>query len=123
MVFLLSACQVISPIFVNYNGVRMDVAKWINHQPFMTMQQKRSLVELSKAQQKLKRFPEYDHAKQLEITKQNQIAMYCAERIVTEHKIKQLQHQIYAEELDLVLGQYNKLAPKIPLESSQIKCD
>ena len=27
-----TSCQVISPLFVNYNGVRMDVARWINNQ-------------------------------------------------------------------------------------------
>ena len=50
---LLTACQVVSPIFVDYNGVRMDVAKWINNHQLLTMQQKRSLAQLSKAQQKL----------------------------------------------------------------------
>lgn len=35
----LSACQIISPIFVDYNGVRRDVAQWINQQQLMSMQQ------------------------------------------------------------------------------------
>lgn len=34
----LSACQIISPIFVDYNGVRRDVAQWINQQQLMSMQ-------------------------------------------------------------------------------------
>ena len=48
-----AGCQVVSPVFVDYNGVRRDVAKWINHQQLLSMQQKRSLVQLSKAQQQL----------------------------------------------------------------------
>ena len=48
-----AGCQVVSPLFVDYNGVRRDVAKWINHQQLLSMQQKRSLVQLSKAQQQL----------------------------------------------------------------------
>lgn len=54
----ITACQVISPIFVNYNGVRRDVAQWINHQQFMSMQQKRTLAQLSRAQQQIKRYPD-----------------------------------------------------------------
>lgn len=44
----LSACQIISPIFIDYNGVRRDVAQWINQQQLMSMQQKRSLAQLSR---------------------------------------------------------------------------
>lgn len=46
----LGACQIISPIFVDYNGVRRDVAQWINEQQLMSMQQKRSLAQLSRAE-------------------------------------------------------------------------
>lgn len=36
-----AGCQVVSPVFVDYNGVRRDVAKWINHQQLLSMQQKK----------------------------------------------------------------------------------
>ena len=52
----LSACQLISLLMVDYNGVRRDVAHWINNHQLMSMQQKRSLVQLSKAQQKTEAF-------------------------------------------------------------------
>ncbi|MDN5511831.1 MAG: hypothetical protein L0G53_06190 [Acinetobacter sp.] len=45
-----TACQLISPLFVSYNGVRMDVARWINNQQLLSMQQKCSLAQLSKTQ-------------------------------------------------------------------------
>ena len=69
----LSACQIISPIFVDYNGVRRDVAQWINQQQLMSMQQKRSLAQLSKAQQKIKRYPEYEQNQRLEVTRENHL--------------------------------------------------
>ena len=50
---LLGACQWAGPIFVDYNGVRRDVAEWINGQNLLSMQQKRSLAQLSRAEQPL----------------------------------------------------------------------
>jgi hypothetical protein len=120
--FSLSACQVISPIFVNYNGVRMDVASWINKHPLMSMQQKRSLVELSKAQQRLNRFHEYDAATRFDVTLQNQKAMYCAQQSVSNSKIKSLQEKIYGESLDQIMTQYQQLRPQIKLDVQQINC-
>ena len=57
----LTGCQMVSPIFVNYNGVRRDVATWINQQTFLSMQQKRSLAQISKAQQKVYRLDLNNH--------------------------------------------------------------
>ena len=71
MTFITISCQVISPIFVDYNGVRMDVARWINNQQLLTMQQKRSLVQLSKAQQKLYRIEHIPEDQKLAIATQN----------------------------------------------------
>ena len=89
-----SGCQVISPLFVDYNGVRMDVAKWINNHQLLSMQQKRSLVQLSKAQQKLYQIENKSEEQKIQIIKENMIAMHCAQTHLTEHKIKQLQNQI-----------------------------
>ena len=66
----LSACQTISPIFVDYNGVRRDVAQWINQQQLMSMQQKRSLAQLSRAQQKIGRYQEYEQTQRLAVTRE-----------------------------------------------------
>lgn len=119
----LSACQIISPLFVNYNGVRRDVAQWINHQHLFSMQQKRSLVQLSKAQQQLYRFDQYDAAKRLEITSQNQIAMYCAQQHVSARKIQQLQNHLYGAETQFILQRFEQLAPQIRLDPTQIQCE
>lgn len=122
-IFMLSGCQIVSPLFVDYHGVRRDVATWINHHQFMSMQQKRSLAQLSKAQQKLKRFPEYDSNLKLEVSKENQIALYCARKSVSERKIKQLQHLIFVDQNDQILLNYDQLAPQIKLDTSQIQCE
>ena len=119
----LSSCQFISPIFVDYNGVRRDVAQWINQQQFMSMQQKRALAQLSRAQQKIKRYPEYDQTQRLAVTQENQIALHCARLHVTEQKIQQLQEKIYASEIQAILNRYTQLAPQIKLDPQSIQCD
>lgn len=119
----LSACQIISPIFIDYNGVRRDVAQWINQQQLMSMQQKRSLAQLSRAQQKIGRYPEYDQSQRLAVTRENQIALHCARLHVTEHKIRQLQQKIYAGETQTILNRYEQLSPQIKLDSTSIRCD
>ena len=119
----LSACQTISPIFVDYNGVRRDVAQWINQQQLMSMQQKRSLAQLSRAQQKIERYPEYDQSQRLAVTRENQIALHCVRLHVTEHKIRQLQQKIYAGETQTILNRYEQLSPQIKLDSTSIRCD
>lgn len=119
----LSACQIISPIFVDYNGVRRDVAQWINQRQLMSMQQKRSLAQLSRAQQKIGRYPEYDQSQRLAVTRENQIALHCARLHVTEHKIQQLQQKIYAGETQTILNRYEQLSPQIKLDPTSIRCD
>ena len=119
----LSACQIITPIFVDYNGVRRDVAQWINQQQLMSMQQKRSLAQLSRAQQKIGRYPEYDQSQRLAVTRENQIALHCARLHVTEHKIRQLQQKIYAGETQTILNRYEQLSPQIKLDPTSIRCD
>lgn len=119
----LSACQIISPIFVDYNGVRRDVAQWINQQQLMSMQQKRSLAQLSRAQQKIERYPEYEQSQRLAVTRENQIALHCARLHVTEHKIQQLQQKIYAGETQTILNRYEQLSPQIKLDPTSIRCD
>lgn len=119
----LSACQIISPIFIDYNGVRRDVAQWINQQQLMSMQQKRSLAQLSRAQQKIGRYPEYEQSQRLAVTRENQIALHCARLHVTEHKIQQLQQKIYAGETQTILNRYEQLSPQIKLDLTSIRCD
>ncbi|MDR6630509.1 hypothetical protein J2X86_002564 [Acinetobacter lwoffii] len=119
----LSACQIISPIFVDYNGVRRDVAQWINQQQLMSMQQKRSLAQLSRAQQKIEPYPEYEQSQRLAVTRENQIALHCARLHVTEHKIRQLQQKIYAGETQTILNRYEQLSPQIKLDPTSIRCD
>lgn len=121
--FGLSGCQLISPIFVDYNGVRMDVAKWINKQTLLSMQQKRSLVQLSKAQQKIQNFSALDQAKSFAVAKENAIAMHCANLHLSQKKIEQLQVHIFDTKKQQILQNYQQHAPMIKLDEKSIQCD
>lgn len=123
MTYLLTACQVISPIFVDYNGVRMDVAKWINQHQFLSMQQKRSMAQLSKAQQKLSRIETIAEQQKLDIAKENSIAMHCAQMHLTDHQIGKLQKQIFGEDTQRILGIYDQQFPKLKLDANMIQCE
>ena len=119
-----TACQLISPLFVNYNGVRMDVAHWINNQQLLSMQQKRSLAQLSKAQQKLYRIEQIPQDQKLAITTQNQIALHCAQLHVSEHKINQLQLIVFGKDKkQQILEKYEQEFPKVKLDASAIQCE
>ncbi|OTG66809.1 hypothetical protein [Acinetobacter silvestris] len=120
----LSACQIISPIFVDYYDVRMDVAKWINRHQLLSMQQKRSLVQLTRAQQKLYNIESIPEEQKIQIARENSIAMYCAELHLSQRKIKQLQNIIFDEaEQQLIFTFYDQKFPKIKLDINNIQCD
>ena len=125
LLFSLIACQVVGPIFVDYNGVRRDVAEWINTQTLMSMQQKRSLAQLSRAQQRLVRIDTLNNEKKLEISRQNSIAMHCAQQVLTPYKIELLQLKVFGHEQEKkrVLEKYNQEFPKVKLDLSKIQCD
>lgn len=121
---LLGGCQLISPLFVDYYGVRRDVAQWINHQTFLSMQQKRSLAQLSKAQQPLSRIDRIPEQQKLEVAKNNQIALYCAHQHVSDQKIDQLQTQIFgAEQKQAILARYQSTFPQVKLDATSIQCE
>ena len=120
---LLTACQTISPIFVDYNGVRMDVAKWINQHQLLNMQQKRSMVQLSKAQQQLQRIDNISETQKLTIAKDNSIAMHCAQQHLTESQISQLQQQIFGDDKQRILDIYDQKFPKLKLDVNAIQCE
>ena len=124
LISMLMACQSISPIFVDFNGVRRDVAQWINKQPLLSMQQKRSLVQLSKAQQKLYRIDEIEQQQRFDISKENAIAMHCAQQHVSAKKIQQLQAHIFQlQDKDYILTTFEQQFPKIKLAADQIQCE
>ena len=123
-VLALNGCQFISPIFVEYNGVRRDVAQWINHHNFMSMQQKRSLAQLSRAQQKLVNIEKIDEQQKLAIAHENSVAMHCAHLHLSAKQIDQLQSQIFGEQEKVkILNDYDQHFPKLKLDATQIQCD
>lgn len=102
----------------------MDVAKWINQQTLMSMQQKRTLAQLSRAQQKLVRIDQISDDQKLEITQQNAIAMHCAQLTLSQNKIQQLQMQVFgADQKDHVLSTFEQTFPKPKFELNSIQCE
>lgn len=121
---ILTACQVISPVFVDYNGVRMDVAKWINGHQLLSMQQKRSMVQLAKAQQALYRFEQQTVAQQEQIIVDNQVALHCAEPYLSAKQIAQLQDQIFEpQEKAQALHTLQIESAKVKVDLSQARCE
>lgn len=118
-----SSCQVISPLFVDYYDVRMDVAEWINHQQLLSMKQKHFLVQLSKAQQKLYKVETKQEGQRVQIIKENMITMHCAEQYISKHKIEQLQNKIFnPDEKKQILDFYNEQRQKVNIDLNSVKC-
>ena len=102
----------------------MDVAKWINNHQLLSMQQKRSLVQLSKAQQKLYQIKNKQEQQRIQIIKENIIAIHCAQLHLTKHKIKQLQNQIFNhDQKQQILDMYNQQRQNIKIDLNSVQCE
>ena len=88
------------------------------------MQQKRSLAQLSKAQQKLYRIEQIPQDQKLAIATQNQVALNCARLHLTENKIDQLQSIVFGQnQKQEVLQHYDQQFPQVKLAGSTIQCE
>ena len=109
---------------MDYNGVRRDVAEWINGQNLLSMQQKRSLAQLSRAEQPLLHADKAeDPATRLALAKSHQEAMHCAYLVLPAEKIDQLQEQVWGADKARVLAYYQQHFPKLKLDANSIQCD
>ena len=122
-VMTLTGCQIVSPIFVDYNGVRRDVATWINKQPLLSMQQKRSMAQLSRAQQPIIRLDFNDQEKLVSVARANEAAMYCANQYLSARQIQRLQKQIFPEDALHKLSLLEQQALHINLTEQEKRCD
>ncbi|WP_180003905.1 MULTISPECIES: hypothetical protein [unclassified Acinetobacter] len=122
-VMTLTGCQIVSPIFVDYNGVRRDVATWINKQPLLSMQQKRSMAQLSRAQQPIIRLDFNDQEKLVSVARANEAAMYCANQYLSARQIQRLQKQIFPEDALHKLSLLEQQALHITLTEQEKRCD
>ena len=122
-VMTLTGCQIVSPIFVDYNGVRRDVATWINKQPLLSMQQKRSMAQLSRAQQPIIRLDFTDQEKLVSVARANEAAMYCANQHLSARQIQRLQKLIFPEDALHKLSLLERQALHITLTEQEKQCD
>ena len=122
-IMTLTGCQIISPIFVDYNGVRRDVATWINKQPLLSMQQKRSMAQLSRAQQPIIHLDFNNQQKLVSVARANEVAMYCANQHLSARQIQRLQKQIFPEDTLHKLSLLEQQALLITLTEQEKQCD
>jgi hypothetical protein len=124
-VSLLTACQAISPIFVDYHGVRRDVAQWINHKNLLSMQQKRDLVAIAQVEQTLNRIKRSSTIEERQtFAAEYHTAYVCHASQLNPKHVKALQLQIYepSQLTDLHRFYENNLRQLEP-KPSDIQCN
>ena len=94
---LLTGCQFISPIVTNYNGVRMDVAHYINHSWRFSLKERDVLVDYAKAQQQLSAWPRLTQQQQHTLARDLFIQRSCSAKKVSPHKLDLVDAQIFAD--------------------------
>ena len=95
--FSVSACQLISPLITNYNGVRMDVAHYINHNRSFSLKERAILVEYAKAQQQITAWQRLSPEQQMTLAEQRWIGRWCSEQKIAAKKLDLVDAQIFAD--------------------------
>ncbi|WP_122901639.1 hypothetical protein [Acinetobacter sp. B51(2017)] len=121
---LLTGCQLISPILTNYNGVRMDVASYINHAWRFSLKEREVLVAYAKQQQKISSWHNLNSAKQHSLAEHRLIGRYCAEQKISAKKLDLIDQQIFSTiELQTKLQAMYARQQHIQLDYSSLNCE
>lgn len=92
----LSACQLISPLVIDYNGVRRDVATYINNSMFFSIADRKVLVEYAKQQQKVLNFDKLTAEQQKQLAYDRAVGRYCAAQHISMKKLNLVDSQIFS---------------------------
>ncbi|AWL28269.1 hypothetical protein DJ533_06640 [Acinetobacter defluvii] len=92
----LSACQLISPLVIDYNGVRLDVATYINNSMFFSIADRKVLVEYAKQQQKVLNFDKLTAEQQKQLAYDRAVGRYCAAQRISMKKLNLVDSQIFS---------------------------
>lgn len=92
----LSACQLISPLVIDYNGVRRDVATYINNSLFFSIADRKILVEYAKEQQKVLNFDQLNRDQQKQLAHDRAIGRYCAAQQISMKKLNLVDSHIFS---------------------------
>ncbi|MFC6052463.1 hypothetical protein ACFPT0_06310 [Acinetobacter portensis] len=119
----LTACSIISPLVVNYNGVRRDVATAINQNSLLTISSRQVLVAYAKEQQKILSSQYQSNDQQQLLAKERAIGTYCSQQKVSTKKLNWVDSKIFALPEQQEKLKYNQaLQSNINLDTTQIDC-
>ena len=122
-VSLLGACSLISPLVVDYNGVRRDVATSINQNPLLSISNRQVLVAYAKEQQKILSSQYQSEDKQKLLAQERAIGTYCSQQKISAKKLNWVDSKIFAlpdQQEKLKLNQ--SLQSTIKLNTNEIDC-
>ncbi len=124
LVATLSGCQLVAPLMVDYNGVRRDVAEFINGHLWFTIPQKRILVEYAKGQQKILTADRLSPEAQQALAQERYEGRYCAAQKIAVSKLDQVDEKIfvYADQQQR-WQQIQQLQQTLKLDVQQLNCE
>ena len=119
----LSSCALVSPIFVDYNGVRRDVAQFINSKMSYSIADRHVLVAYAKGQQKILTVHQLNAAAQQQLAYERAVGRYCASQHISLKKLNQVDAKIFAHsDQQANWQQIQNLQMQIQLDTAQIDC-
>ena len=119
----LGACQVVGPILVDYNGVRRDVAQYINSKMSYSFADKRVLVAYAKGQQKILTADRLSPEAQQQLAYERAVGRYCASQHISLKKLNQIDAKIFSYPDQQANWQHiQNLQMQIQLDTNNIDC-
>ena len=123
VVSLLGACSLISPLVVDYNGVRRDVATAINQNTLLSISSRHVLVAYAKEQQKILSSQYQSEDQQNRLAQDRAIGTYCALQKVSAKKLNWVDSKIFVlPEQQEKLKHNQTLQNNIHINSTEIDC-
>ena len=119
----LGACQVVGPILVDYNGVRRDVAQYINSKMSYGFADKRVLVAYANGQQKILTADRLSPEAQQQLAYERAVGRYCASQHISLKKLNQVDAKIFSYPDQQANWQHiQNLQMQIQLDTNNIDC-
>ena len=119
----LGACQVVGPILVDYNGVRRDVAQYINSKMSYSFADKHVLVAYAKGQQKILTADRLSPEAQQQLAYERAVGRYCASQHISLKKLNQVDAKIFSyPDQQANWQQIQNLQMQIQLDTNNIDC-
>jgi hypothetical protein len=121
---LIAGCQHLSTRTLNFTEQNPSTPlNWIS-QNAGSAQQKQALLQVNRAQQRIKQLDFSNNTQWFEITKENQVANHCAMTTgITLDQINALTALNFQRQQDMqILARYSQDSPRIKLDINSINC-